>query len=218
MQEMNTVILDLPGTWSLGEFRLRNGGYVPFEKYLKLDVEGVRLEWLDGKVIGYKFSSLTHQEISSFLEVLMTLFVESRKLGEVIRAGYAMKLSAQKRGREPDLLFVKTENLHRLKHNFLDGAADLAVEIISPESIERDTEEKFFEYQAAGITEYWLINPETKEANFYILDENQTYKPTKIKDGFFDSTVIEGFSLNVENLWDESPNALKALQELNLIQ
>ena len=138
MQEMNTVILDLPGTWSLGEFRLRNGGYVPFEKYLKLDVEGVRLEWLDGKVIGFEVNNLPHQRISSFLEVLMKLFVESRKLGEVIRAGYAMKLTAQKRGREPDLLFVKTKNLHRLKHNFLDGAADLAVEIISPESIERD--------------------------------------------------------------------------------
>ncbi|MEJ7756097.1 MAG: Uma2 family endonuclease [Nocardioidaceae bacterium] len=53
---------------------------------------------------------------------------------------------------------------------YLDGAADLAIEIISPESIGRDRGEKFVEYEAAGIREYWLIDPERRQAEFYRLE------------------------------------------------
>jgi len=41
------------------------------------------------------------------------------------------------------------------------------IEIISPESIVRDTEDKFEEYEAAGVKEYRLINPNRRTANFY---------------------------------------------------
>ena len=49
-----------------------------------------------------------------------------------------MKLEEQRREREPDILFVGKERKHLFKKTYLDGAADLAVEIISPESIGRD--------------------------------------------------------------------------------
>lgn len=46
-------------------------------------------------------------------------------------------------------MFIGKEKTHLIKKNFPDGAADLAIEIISPESVGRDRGEKFVEYEAA---------------------------------------------------------------------
>ena len=54
---------------------------------------------------------------------------------------------------------MATDHLGRFKENRLEGAADLVVEIISPESVDRDRDRKFYEYEQGGILEYWLIDP-----------------------------------------------------------
>lgn len=78
----------------------------------------------------------------------------------------------------------------------------MAVEIISPESVDRDRVEKFEEYQAVGIREYWLIDPQRQKAEFYALRKNGRYAIVPLdKDGKFHSTVISGFFLRVEWLW-----------------
>ena len=50
---------------------------------------------------------------------------------------------------------MATEHLDRLTDSHLSGPADLAVEIVSPDSLGRDRGDKFAEYGAAGIPEYW---------------------------------------------------------------
>ena len=65
-----------------------------------------------------------------------------------------------RRGREPDLIFVRKERLPLLKPTYFDGAPDLVVEVASPESLGRDRGEKFVEYERAGVEEYWLIDPD----------------------------------------------------------
>ncbi len=215
---MNTFVIDLPQTYEIGSFEIRNGQYISFEDYLKLNVEGSRLEWIDGKVIGFMSNNLKHQRVGGFLEKIMGLFAEFHNLGEVVQAGYAMKLEAQKRGREPDLVFVRKEKSEILKHEYLNGAADIAVEIILPESVERDRKTKFGEYEAAGVNEYWLIDPEKQEAEFYRLDENGLYKQIQIDENVFRSEVLDGFFLRLEWLWQENTPTFEALRELNLIQ
>lgn len=69
-----------------------------------------------------------------------------------------MKVASDSNAREPDILFVKTENKHFLEEQRLAGVADLVIEVVSPESIKRDNEDKFVEYEAAGIREYWIID------------------------------------------------------------
>jgi Uma2 family endonuclease len=118
--------------------------------------------------------------------------------------------------REPDLFFVAAESLGRLTDTELNGPAELAIEVISTDSVLRDREDKFYEYQAGGVREYWIIDPRPKRqrADFYVLDENNIYQPVPAADGVYRSTVLPGFWLRIDWLWAEEPNPLAALAEV----
>ncbi|GIV15968.1 MAG: hypothetical protein KatS3mg022_1403 [Armatimonadota bacterium] len=112
---------------------------------------------------------------------------------------------------------MSNANLHRLKENYLDGAADLVVEVISPESRARDRGEKFYEYEAAGVREYWLIDPERKRAEFYQLDEDGAYQAMLIASkGVYHSKVLEGLWIQVEWLWQQ-PEPIKVFRAWGLL-
>lgn len=162
-------------------------------------------------------ASFEHQNLSGFLLTVMRFFVEKNDLGIIVTSPFAMKLETQRRGREPDILFVGKDRRHLFKKTYLDGAADLAVEIVSPESIGRDRGEKFVEYEAAGIKEYWLIDPERRQAEFYRLSSDSFYQLISTPDGVFRSQVLPDFFLRVEWLWQETLPTLQVLKELNLI-
>lgn len=174
--------------------------YISFEEYLERSSETHINEWVDGEIIEMPGASYEHQSIGMFLLTLLNLYVGQNDLGKVLHSPFAMKLDEQRRGREPDIIFVSKEKVDRILPTYLDGPCDIAVEIISPESITRDRAEKFVEYEAAGIREYWLIDPERKIAEFYGLTEGGKYSLLSVDDGVFRSSVLDGFLLPVEML------------------
>ena len=117
-----------------------------------------------------------HQNLADFLTALLRIVGQDRGAGRVLSAPFLMRLPASlRRGREPDDLFVAREHLDRLRPTYLDGAADLVIEVTSPESLERDRHDKFREYEAAGIPEYWLIDPDRRVAEMYQLGPDGRY-------------------------------------------
>jgi Uma2 family endonuclease len=122
-------------------------------------------------------------------------------------------------GREPDLMFVATEHLAALRGTFLEGPADLVVEIVSPESAGRDRGEKFYEYEAAGIPEYWLLDPQTRRAEFYQLGPAGQYQLiAPDSQGIYRSAVLPGLWLQVDWLWQQPlPRVLDVLKELAVV-
>lgn len=184
-----------------------------YEEFLDWADEDTLAEWVNGKVIMTSPASFTHQTLNGFLNRLIGLYVQYRQLGEVLVAPFQMRLARS--GREPDLLFIHTAHLHRLRRTYLDGPADLVVEIISPESIGRDRGDKFFEYEQAGIPEFWLLDPQTQRAEFYQLNEAGRYQPIQPMEGVYYSAQIPGFWLREEWLWQEPlPFPLKLLAEI----
>ena len=129
-----------------------------------------------------------------------------------------MKLTSRPSGREPDVMFISNERLEFLKNAYLDGAADLAVEVVSPESVARDRGDKFQEYEQGGVREYWLIDPVREQAEFYLLGDDGLYRVAAIEGGVFHSRVLDGLYLKVEWLWQEPlPTLLSVLKEWRLI-
>ncbi len=189
-----------------------------FEEYLALDDERTMSEWVDGEVIFISPTARKHQELLTFFIQVLGLYVTMRDLGVVIPAPFVMKIEAGRRGREPDMLFVSRERTHLIQRTYLDGPADLAIEIISPESIERDRNEKFGEYERAGVKEYWLIDPDGERAEFYELGADGRYRAAMIEPaGVYRSQVVPGFFVRGAWLWQTPVPTLDALRELQLI-
>jgi Uma2 family endonuclease len=118
-------------------------------------------------------------------------------------------------GREPDVMFVRSENLGRLHETYLDGPADLVIEIVSSESVGRDRGDKFYEYAEGGVPEYWLIDPQRQRVDFYRLVEGEYIPLLTGKEGKYESQVIPGFWLYVEWLWqDPLPSPRQTLIEI----
>lgn len=125
-----------------------------YEAYLNWEYEGRLTEWIDGEVIIHVPPRDEHQRVIEFLDRLIGIFVELMNIGMVRVAPFTMRALPDGPAREPDLFFLASENLHRLASKELNGPADLVIEIISDDSIVRDRDEKFHEYQAAGVREY----------------------------------------------------------------
>ena len=188
-----------------------------FEEFLAWDSESHMAEWVDGEVFVMSPAAEKHQALLVFLIKTLGLYVEVKNLGRVLPAPFAMKLGRKKSGREPDLLFVSREREHLIKRTFLDGPADLVVEIVSPESVGRDRGEKFVEYEAAGIREYWLIDPDREQAEFYELGADGRYRAAQTLDGVFRSQVVAGFFVRPAWLWQSPAPTVKALRELKIL-
>lgn len=88
-----------------------------------------------------------HQDLQGFLIALLRHWVEEKRCGVVRSQPFQMKTGAHLAGREPDVLFLASEHLDRLRENHLAGPADLAVEIVSPDTRRHDTVEKLREYE-----------------------------------------------------------------------
>jgi Uma2 family endonuclease len=190
---------------------------VTFEEYLEWDSESGYVEWVDGEIEIMPNPSLKHQEIVGFLHFLLKAHNAKHTLGKIIQAPFAMKLEAIARGREPDILFVAKERESLFEKNYFNGAADVAVEVISPGSGRKDRGDKYFEYEVSGIKEYWLIDPERQHAEFYRLGEDKLYHTVSLEaDKIFRSETITGFWFPVNWLWN-IPNELEALREVGLI-
>ncbi|HLJ81499.1 MAG TPA: Uma2 family endonuclease [Ktedonobacterales bacterium] len=189
--------------------------YVTYEAFLDWADEDTHAEWVDGKVIMASPVSLRHQDIVNFLLDILSTYVRIHALGKVADGPFQMKLATS--GREPDLLFVTTEHVDRLQSTYLNGPADLVVEVVPPESVSRDWTTKFAEYQKAGIPEYWVIDSVRNDAAFYQLNEAGQYQRiAPDANGVYTSRIVPGFWLRVAWLWQDSlPQTVPTLLEID---
>ena len=187
-----------------------------YEAYLAYGDDTTRTEWVDGEVIVYMPPRDEHQTILEFLERLLALFVDLNELGRVRVAPFEVKLWEGGPSREPDIMFVSRANLENLSSKRFSGAPELAVEIVSPGSLYIDRNEKFREYERAGVNEYWLIDsrPGQTRADFYRLDETGRFDLFATEaDERVDSSVLKDFWLRPGWLW-QPPDPLLAFAEV----
>ncbi len=189
-----------------------------FEEFIQKYMD-VHAELVNGKVNIMTPASSRHQDLVGWISAILRLFVEGRGLGVVRSAPLTMRIPGKdSHGREPDVMFVSQARMDILQPTYLAEPADLVIEIISPESVGRDRGEKFVEYEAAGVCEYWLIDPDREQAEFYRLADDGRYRLQPTPDGRFESQVMPGFWLEVEWLWQEPlPKILDVARRLALI-
>jgi Uma2 family endonuclease len=174
-----------------------------YEEFLAWSDEDTHAEWVDGEVTLFMPPIRIHQTTEGFLYKLLSLYIDTFNWGQLLIAPFEMRLSRS--AREPDILFIATENLWRLTPERLVGPADLLIELVSAGSVKRDRQEKFREYAEAGVHEYWIIDPRPtqRRADFFRLEEagGGYVRFGSEADERVESQVVPGFWLRPVWLW-----------------
>ncbi len=176
-------------------------------------------EWVDGEVELMSPAADPQAQLQSWLNFVLLGYVSHHALGEVRGPEFPIRISNPRRRRIPDLLFVSTARTSIMKPSYCDGPPDLVLEIVCPESTSRDYRVKYQEYEAFGIREYWIVDPQNEIIEAMSLDMNGAYQPIPVVDGGIASTVVPGWYLKPEWLWSDPPRKpLDVLRELKVIQ
>jgi Uma2 family endonuclease len=192
---------------------------ISFEDFIATLDEDSRVEWVDGQVVPMSPVSKRHDEITGFIYAILRGFLRRRKLGgRVVHDDFQMKLGPTRSSRVPDVAYVAPEHEARLEDTFLNGPADLAVEVVSPDSRTRDRVEKFREYAAGGVREYWLIDPVLQTAEAYRLTADGRYEPVDLGTSpRLTSEALPGFWIDVAWLWEDVTDEWVAYEAWGLI-
>ena len=140
-------------------------------------------------------------------------FVETKDLGKVYIERVAYRIGP-KRGPEPDLGFVCKAREVLRRRGFIDGPPDVAIEIVSPDSVDRDYVAKRAMFEQAGVGEYWILDPDHHRATFLRLQEGKFIEVAPVQN-IFRSQVLPGFEIDVRWLWAQPrPQAYEVLRRL----
>ena len=197
---MRLQVVDENGVALRGPYEVRLPGWTEERFFAEAPEEGF-YEFKDGELIVHSAVNLEHQGIVRFLTVLLTVFVSKRSLGQVFN-GPGILRPRPDLCREPDIFYVSKERLSALKPQYVAGAADVVIEVISEGSRRRDLEEKADEYRAAGVGEYWVVDPARREVVVHVLVEGE-YSVSKVAQGRLESSALPGFWVDAEWLWQK---------------
>jgi Uma2 family endonuclease len=163
----------------------------------------VRAEWVEGEVIVMAPANLEHADLNGWVYMLLRLYVEKRQLGRVIFDVFTRLAVPRRQLRVPDVLYISNDRLGIAQETRIEGAPDLIIEIVSPDSPSRDWREKHAEYAAAGVREYWVLDPLHKAVEASALNAQGGYQRIEEVDGRIQSVVVPGWYLRPVWLWQQ---------------
>lgn len=189
--------------WGLATLYPGQGAWTE-EEYLRLtDGTNRLIEFTDGRLEFLAMPTEAHQLILAFLFDAVREFVRTNNAGLVLFMGLRVRVRAEKI-REPDIVFIAKENYDRRGNRFWTGA-DLVMEVVSPDdaSHTRDHEQKVGDYAEAGISEYWIVDPQLERIKVLELKDGGYAVTGEYEIGQIATSVrLAGFSVDVKAAFD----------------
>jgi Uma2 family endonuclease len=182
--------------------------------FYRLVPDGQKADLLDGVIYLASPDSRRSNKLTVFLTSLMDMYASAKRLGEVYASRYAFDLT-ETYSPEPDVAFVSNKRRSILAEQGGQGAPDIAVEIVSRESRDRDYGTKKQTYEQAGVKEYWIVDPLQRRVEFHRLYRGRYRLVSLEHNRIFRSKALKGFWLDVEWLLSRRlPNDYDCLQTI----
>ena len=158
--------------------------------------DGKRAELIDGKIYYMAPPSTRHQRIISDIHYrIKDYIIKNNGECEVLPAPFAVFLNKDDKNYvEPDISVICDKD--KLTDKGCHGAPDWIIEIISPGNKEMDYFKKLFKYQAAGVREYWIVDP-IKEIVMVYRFEKETMEEYSFGEDV-PVGIYDGFSIKVQ--------------------
>ena len=205
----------------MGIPKIKTGNKFTYKDYCSWP-EDERWELINGDA--YDMSpapSIRHQRISRILSTKIDNFLSDRKC-ELFIAPFDVFFPDYIDQDTDDIVTVVQPDLSvicnpiKLIDTGCYGAPDLIIEILSPSTSKKDLNEKFQLYEKYGVKEYWVVDPGNKFIQIFHL-QSEGKNSGKYDDGTLvppanwredkniiaESVVLEGFQVNIEELFAE---------------
>ena len=162
----------------------------------------VKAEFINGEIVMQSPARNIHLIVGGRIYALLNYFVDVNRLGEVRHEKALCVFS--RNDYEPDVVFFGREKAATFDEETLQfPVPDLAVEVLSRSSEQRDRGVKFDDFAAEGVAEYWIVDPSAKVVQQYRSDGDGGYDlNATLKTGTIRSWAVEGFAADVAGFFD----------------
>ena len=151
-----------------------------YDDFVHFPDDGRRHELIDGEHHVTPPPHLRHQAISSTLHGLIWNWLEAHPVGRLFHAPFDVVFSDVDVV-EPDLLYLSNERAAQvLTPLHAKGVPELVVEIASKGTRKRDETIKRRLYERAGVSEYWIVDPEIDVIRVHRREGQGFGRPTEL--------------------------------------
>src|SRR5947209_8182967 len=140
-----------------------------YSHYAALPDDGNRYEIIDGVLYMAPAPFGPHQRIVVHLVHYFCIYVEEKGLGLVYTAPFDVELGPCTIV-QPDVTVLLHSNSKASVPSRMKGSPDLVVEVLSSNP-NFDRRKKYQTYAQAGVTEYWIVDPEAYTIEVFTLKE-----------------------------------------------
>jgi Uma2 family endonuclease len=143
-----------------------------YRDYEALPADGRRYELHEGELSVTPAPGTRHQRVSGALHLLLSPYVATQGLGEVLYAPVDVIL-ADTTIVQPDLVYLDPTRAHLVSDRGIEGPPTLVVEILSPSTTRNDRGIKAELYRRYDVPYYWIVDPEAGTIEAYGLAEGR---------------------------------------------
>ena len=167
-----------------------------------------RCELIDGAIhMMTPMPSSAHQDISGELFSRLHTFLRGKPC-KVFHPPYDVRLNADSGDDtvvQPDLFVVCDRS--KISQKGCKGAPDMVIEILSPSTASRDAILKLNKYLQAGVNEYWIVDPESKNTSVHVLKDGKYVVSVYSETDVIPVNTLDGCRINMkevfENIWED---------------
>jgi len=135
--------------------------------------ENTLAELINGQIFMSPAPNNQHQRILKRIARVLDDFVMEKELGEIFISPSDVYFDATSNAVQPDIYFVSNKNEMIVSDTEPNrGVPDLIVEILSPSNDRHDTLTKKKLYEKFKVSEYWIVDPSSKEVRVYELQND----------------------------------------------
>ena len=180
------------------------GVKLTYDDFVLFPDDGLRHELIDGEHYVTPSPNTKHQKVLGNLYLLVGQWLRAHPVGELFLAPFDVVFTPTDVV-EPDLLYMSNERAAEILTDAnVQGVPELVVEIGSPGTRRRDETVKRALYERAGVSEYWVVDPELDVVRIYRREGERFARPAELSAEAGDvltTTLLPGLALQLADIF-----------------
>ena len=182
------------------------GVKLTYDDFMLCPDDGKRHELIDGEHYVTPSPNTKHQKVVGSLHLLIASWLKAHPIGQIFLSPYDVIFSDSDVV-EPDLVYLSNERAAQvITPLHARGVPELVIEIGSKGTRKRDETLKRHLYQRAGVSEYWVVDPEIDVVRVYRREDDRFGRPIELSresDDVLTTPLLPGLELPLRRVFKD---------------